>query len=132
MRHQNTDPAIPLPGLYFLHGGEMMAGANRTRIDAAHLAGWRPRVRRGRAARADVPRSPRVPRQLAAAPARGVKRYCRDVRAAFRNSRLRFAMLVSGIPFGHDATHSPVLVQPPKPSASMVSTMSSTRRARSG
>src|SRR5882757_5217842 len=41
-------------------------------------------------------------------------------------------MLANGIPFGHDATHSPVLVQPPKPSSSIAATMSSTRRSRSG
>src|SRR5579859_2763855 len=41
-------------------------------------------------------------------------------------------MLANGMPFGHDATHSPVLVQPPNPSASIAATMSSTRFSRSG
>jgi len=51
----------------------------------------------------------------------------RPERAAFLYSRLSVAILAKGMPFGHDATHSPVLVQPPNPSASIVSTMSSTR-----
>ena len=53
-------------------------------------------------------------------------------REAFRNSRLRLAMLANGMPFGQEATHSPVLVQPPKSSLSMAATMSSTRCPRSG
>jgi acetyl esterase/lipase len=35
LRPKDTDPAIPLPGLYFLHGGGMMAGTSRTGIDWA-------------------------------------------------------------------------------------------------
>lgn len=37
-----------------------------------------------------------------------------------------------GMPFGHAVAHSPVSVQPPKPSASICPTMSSTRVSRSG
>jgi acetyl esterase/lipase len=33
LRPKDTDPAIPLPGLYFLHGGGMVAGTSRTGID---------------------------------------------------------------------------------------------------
>src|SRR3979411_3248016 len=54
------------------------------------------------------------------------------IRLARRNSRFRVAMLASGIPLGHTATHSPLLVQPPKSSASMVWTRSRTRCSRSG
>ncbi|MGH9058540.1 MAG: alpha/beta hydrolase fold domain-containing protein, partial [Acidimicrobiales bacterium] len=38
LRPKGADPAIPLPGLYFLHGGGMMAGTNRTGID--WVLGW--------------------------------------------------------------------------------------------
>ncbi len=38
----------------------------------------------------------------------------------------------SGMPLGQAVAHSPVRVQPPKPSSSMVATMSRTRVSRSG
>ena len=33
MRPKDSDPAVPLPGLYFIHGGGMIAGNNRTGMD---------------------------------------------------------------------------------------------------
>ncbi|MDT8912852.1 alpha/beta hydrolase [Amycolatopsis sp. PS_44_ISF1] len=33
LRPAGADPAVPLPGLYFLHGGGLMAGSNRTGLD---------------------------------------------------------------------------------------------------
>lgn len=54
------------------------------------------------------------------------------LRAAFRNSRFMLMMLENGMPFGHEATHSPTLVQPPKSSASIWPTMPSVRDVRSG
>ncbi|MFC5746588.1 alpha/beta hydrolase [Actinomadura rugatobispora] len=33
MRPKGTDPEIPLPGMYFIHGGGMIAGGNRAGID---------------------------------------------------------------------------------------------------
>ncbi|WIX76381.1 alpha/beta hydrolase [Amycolatopsis carbonis] len=38
LRPKGSDPAVPLPGLYFMHGGGMMAGTNRTGAD--WLLGW--------------------------------------------------------------------------------------------
>ncbi|WP_326835646.1 alpha/beta hydrolase [Amycolatopsis rhabdoformis] len=38
LRPKGSDPAVPLPGMYFLHGGGMMAGTNRTGAD--WLLGW--------------------------------------------------------------------------------------------
>src|SRR3981189_3043707 len=32
-RPKGSDPAIPLPGPYFIHGGGMIAGNNRTGMD---------------------------------------------------------------------------------------------------
>src|ERR1700754_236124 len=40
MRPHGSDPAVRLPGLYFIHGGGMVAGTNRTGVDWA-LGGWR-------------------------------------------------------------------------------------------
>ena len=54
------------------------------------------------------------------------------LRTARAYSRFRLTMLKNGISFGHVATHSPLFVHPPKPSASIVATMSSTRDSRSG
>ena len=34
-RPKGSDPTIPLPGMYFIHGGGMIAGNNRTGIDWA-------------------------------------------------------------------------------------------------
>ena len=41
-------------------------------------------------------------------------------------------MDTSGMPFGQAVAHSPVSVQPPKPSSSICATMSRTRVSRSG
>jgi acetyl esterase/lipase len=38
MRPHGIDPAVQLPGLYFIHGGGMIAGTNRTGVDWA--LGW--------------------------------------------------------------------------------------------
>ncbi|MFF4592178.1 alpha/beta hydrolase [Amycolatopsis sp. NPDC001319] len=38
LRPKGSDPAVPLPGVYFMHGGGMMAGNNRTGAD--WLLGW--------------------------------------------------------------------------------------------
>ena len=38
MRPHGSDPAVRLPGLYFIHGGGMVAGTNRTGVDWA--LGW--------------------------------------------------------------------------------------------
>ena len=47
-------------------------------------------------------------------------------------SRLSREMVSSGMPLGHTAVHSPMLVQPPKPSSSCWWTMPTTRDLRSG
>src|SRR4051795_223819 len=51
---------------------------------------------------------------------------------AVRRSRLSWEMTSSGISLGHAAAHSPMLVQPPKPSWSCWATMEATREYRSG
>lgn len=56
----------------------------------------------------------------------------RTFRLARSHSLFIAAMDGNGIPFGQAVAHSPVRVQPPKPSSSIVATMSSTRVSRSG
>jgi hypothetical protein len=52
---------------------------------------------------------------------------------AARSHSLFIAVIeVSGMPLGQAVAHSPVSVQPPKPSSSMRATMSRTRVSRSG
>src|SRR5690606_11682606 len=50
---------------------------------------------------------------------------------AFRNSRLRRAILLMEIFFGHSTSQAPVLVQLPKPSSSILATIDLARRAAS-
>lgn len=51
---------------------------------------------------------------------------------ALRKSLFSWEMTSSGISLGHAAAHSPMLVQPPKPSKSCWLTMLTTRASRSG
>ena len=70
-------------------------------------------------------------------PARyGVRRMdqwaCWPFHRAWPRSRLRREMTSSGTDLGHTAAHSPMFVQPPKPSASCWLSMLTTRARRSG
>lgn len=70
-------------------------------------------------------------------PARyGVRRVdqwaCWPFHRAWPRSRLRREMTSSGTDLGHTAAHSPMFVQPPKPSASCWLSMLTTRARRSG
>lgn len=54
------------------------------------------------------------------------------LRSARSHSLFIAAIEGSGMPLGQAVAHSPVRVQPPKPSSSIVATMSRTRDSRSG
>ena len=54
------------------------------------------------------------------------------VEIAVRRSLFSCEITSSGISLGHAAVHSPMLVQPPKPSWSCWATMLTTRESRSG
>src|SRR5262249_38045562 len=110
------------------HARVARLAARPVRADQPHPAGALGHAARGRLnvhgprGRGDVPSSRAV--KSGSPPA--------QPRTALSRSALRREIVSTGMPFGQTAVHSPVFVQPPKPSASIWSTIAVTRSYRSG